>query len=310
MNQGRSIWAIAAAVACLAAVAVAATLPWMSTSDEAGGGDLGIRDLATSALGYERFLAWAPLIGLPLAAVALVMAAVKPGQRALWVWGVVASASVPPAVAAMRLLGFQIARLLDDGPSLVWLGPAPYAVLAAAAAALALAATALWPSRKTAPAGTLWLAWASIACVATLALLPLFPFGKAGATGGVHLDELTLALAAAGSADGGVAEAARTLAWGRTALWAAAVFAGLATAAAVMGTPSLRWTAWLPVPALLAAAVLAGRFEWQWLRVAGVQAEINHVLPVGVLAAAALQVRALAWRAQPGRALPLQGSVK
>lgn len=301
---------LAVAVACLAAVAVAATLPWMSTTPEAGGGELGVRELATSDLGYERFLAWAPLLGLPAAAAGLGVAAVRPGKPAAWLWALVAVASAPAAVAGTRLLGFQVSRLLDDGASLVHLGPAPYAVLLAAGATLAIAAGALWPLRRAASAATSWLTWATMACIATLAVLPLFPFGRAGSTGGVHLDELTLALAAAGSGEGGVAEAARTLAWGRATLWISAALAGLAATAAALGRPSLRWTAWLPVPALLAAAVFAFRFEWQWLRIDGVHAEVNHVLPAGVIAAAAFQARALAWRAQPGRALPLQGSVK
>ncbi|HUR25207.1 MAG TPA: hypothetical protein VM327_04230 [Candidatus Thermoplasmatota archaeon] len=298
--RGEAALAAVAAAACLAALAAALFLPWMSSA--AGPGperQMHWPDLARSALAYERALAWWPLVGLPIASVTLAAASVLSwraaagGRLALVSWAVAGTAAFPAALAGTRLLGFQVARALDPGATVVTLEVSSYAVLAAAAMTLVACA---WRVRVRVGLHAMFAP--PLACAATLLALPLLPFGTAqGGPTAFHYDELTLALAADGP-ESALHDAANALAWARWALWAS-MLTGLAAGSATLRSPTpdaARWVArlarWLPVPALLGAALLTARFEWQWLQLDDVRTGLNHLLPAGVLAAAALQAMA------------------
>jgi hypothetical protein len=145
---------------------------------------------------------------------------------------------------------------------------------------------AVWQlSGDGAPRRTLFLA-----CAATLVLSPLLPHGTAG--GSLHLDELTLALAAE-VASGDLPAALRDLDLARSLLWLGAA-AGLAIALAseVLASSHGRWLAWAGLAGAIApAAALAAalRFHWRWTHLDQITPGWNYVLPAGALAALGLQ---------------------
>lgn len=171
-----------AAAASLGAAAAFVLLPLLSSD----GADLFLRDLATSATGYERFLAVGPVAGLAVAAAGLGVRAARPsGLSGSWGASAAVLGAAVSAAAVSGLGAFLAARALEPGPSA--LEPGIGLLVAAPGAALALVASIF-----AAANGRPWRTLALAAC--PLAAMALGPWVPAGIHDGRFLDEATVAV--------------------------------------------------------------------------------------------------------------------